>query len=1070
MKRKNFKRVISGIAAMSLLASVGAVNVMADSTLAASVYADDNGVVLDFSQAIENTADLSGIELYKAGVKADGFTAAVEADGDVVLTGAVERNAMYTVKVPAGFVDGSSAIEKKFVVKEVFSENFDSTENGKLPSTIVGTAGGSLSVQNGEMQHTDGSFYLDYTGKNYTVSYDVKAYQTSSGTKATEANKYAGDTAPGFMRLLYNVGSKTTSFTKQGCYSMSLRNHEASRADVMRISRGGTKWNGSGWSFNDGNSDYTQAYVDYPHSPAYGVTSNAAVPLSVITDADAPQAAAFKLTSRKIANDIDLYVDGAHAANYIGGARTATNDILTEGYFGVQEGFGGKCASVYDNISITACFEPTNTEVTDIYADAYGVYLTFGADVTDITDTAGITLTDSKGDSVPFTVSGKGKTLTLSAALSSDVYSVSVGEGFGGGVIALENEYTKQFKVKEVALADSDFKGATVENGVVTIAKDGQLTLLKGNDKKNYTLSFKLNVEGQRKPNLRMWYNAQNIGTFHDKNNRAYVLCYNVNEVTFKPCANAVFNSQDNVTITHANPINTDGSRNVSLRKMGRNSDMYVNGTNIASFTPNTTYTVGSNSVTYDETGYFGIWNVSHESNSGTSTYVTLSDVKLTYFAEYDPKPMTVSGWYADKEGVIVTFDKDMSDISADQLSKVSVTENGEEIAIESIKADGGKVVIETKEELKNNTVYDVELEKGFGTESFVLTDKFLAQFKLTEKFYEDFSDSVFDGGIVAGTAAKDKQYEGAFYLWADTMYIKDTKNYASYTLSFDLKSYSTKKTNDEGVETTEAAPMYFRPFFTGEDKFFTACEAYVWGVTNKADSVLVSRGGPKYDETTQTWSGYDGTKYNVNGQNDIYSKSLNYGKLTADAAGAPYSIDTETAGSNVVTVRKNGTLAQLYFDGGYASSLNLPSSFETCYFGVQNGQAGQKAYIIDNVRLTVCEPVTSTVRALKLTVNDADGNKLESLSGISYAKGEVTVKNYTDGEKPVVCVVAAYDEHNKLLAANIIEIENGKLAKKSSQTKPYELKSISGVKEISVFCWDSFDTIVPYCSAVTVK
>lgn len=1062
MKKETLRKAISAMTVISIMSGTFAFNAMAESSLTADVYADLNGVVLDFSEDV-SVADLAQIKLYNGEAELSA-SAAVEADGDVALSADLQKNVVYRVSIPAGFTENSPAIEKKFVVKEVFSENFDNTANGSLPSTIVATAGSNYSVQNGEMQHIDDAFYLNYTGTNYTVTYDMKAYETSTGN---------GATAPNFMRLVYNAADKTTFFASQPCYTMTLRNHEASRDDWMRIGRGGTSWNGSSYSFGDGNYGYdTQNYVDFNYPPAYGKTSNAAIPLDVITaeeDSTAPQAAVIKMTSRKIGNDIDLYIDGRHAVNYIGAARTSDGQPVTEGYFGVQEGAGKKAATVYDNISITACYEPQVVNVTDIYADDGGVYLTFDKDVSAVDSVEGVSLTGPSGN-VPFNASVNGKTVTIAAALDTNaMYRVTLGEEFGSGLLTVSEAYSKQFKIKEIVLGAEDFSGATVADNKVTIANDGAMTLLKGNDKENYSLSFKLNVVNAGNPCLRMWYNAATTGNLYSETNKGYFVILNKASTTFKPSANKYFGVDHDIT-TNFTKTYSEGST-LKLKKNGRNSDIYLNGAQIASYAPAETYTLSGTAYSFGTTGYFGIWNVSSEANGYSGSWpVTLSDVKMTYFAEYNPQPMTVESCYADKQGVMIDFSGNIADLDDSMVNSIEVSLNGDKLAIKDYKIEGDKLILNTANKLQLNSVYDVEIPTGFGTESLLLENKYLAQFKLREEFVEDFADTVYNGGIVI-ESSKDKVYDGALYLHNDTVYVKNTNNYKTYTLAYDVKSYQVKTgTNEDGSAKYEQhSPYSFRPFFAAEDKFFTSCEAYVWQIDNNPDNnkTYINRGGPNKNDDG-TWSGYNLGQYNVNDAADSYAASLPEGKLstTSTETTVPYAIAEETTGTTEFTVRKDRNLANLYIDGNYASSLNL-GNMEYGYFGIQDG-AGQAAYIIDNIRMTVCEPVTSTVRTLKLTVKDASGNAIDSVNGISYAKGEVLVKNYTNKAMPVICVVAAYDANNKLLGAKILKKDS--IAAMTQESYSYEFNNISNATEISAFCWDSFNTIVPYCNAVTVK
>ena len=1074
MKKTNLKKVLSVLTAVSVASGLSVFNVLAESSLTADVYADLTGVVLDFSADV-SSAELTGIKLYKEGVEVKGFIPEIETEGDVLISTQITKDTVYTVNIPAGFTENSQAIEKKFVVKEVFSENFDETENGKLPETIVASADDECSVQEKEMQHIDGVFYLDYTGTNYTVTYDIKVYQTSTGTTSAAENKYAGATAPQYMRLIYNAPDKTKYLTSQPCYTMSLKNHEASRADWMRISRGGTSWDSanSNYVFSDENYGYdAQAYIDYNYPPAYGVTSNAAIPLDIITaeeDAEAPQAEVIKITSRKIANDIDLYIDGRHAVNYIGAERTADGKILTEGYFGVQEGYGKKAATVYDNISITTCIEPKEANVTDIYADADGIYLTFDNEVSGIADFDGISLADGSGE-VAFAPSVNKNVLTIAAELETDtLYSISLNDKFGDGIVNLKEEYIKQFRVKEIAVADEDFLGATVADNTVTIANNGEMTLLKGNEMEKYSLSFTLNVKDGGDPYLRMWYNAATTGNFHSTSNKAYVIRFWKNRTTLRPCANQMFVDDNDISISHTETY-SDGST-IKLKKNGRNSDVYLNGTQIAAYTPNETYTIGGADYTFGTTGYFGIWNCSVEANGYSGSWpVTLSDFTMTYFSEYDPKPMTVEGYYADKEGILIDFSGDISDIDENAVNSASVSSNGDKVTVEGYMVQSDKLVLNTAQELELNTIYDIELPAGFGTDNLILEDKYLAQFKLKEEFVEDFADIAYSGGIQL-SSEKDKIYNGELYLYDSTVYVKDTNNYKEYTLSFDLKSYQVVTgTNDDGsVQYAANAPYAFRPFFTKEDAFFTSCEGYVWQIENRPTEgrVIINRGGSNQSEDG-TWSGYSSGKYNVNGVADSYAVVLPEGKLSTSHADitVPYTVSAATTGTTEITVRKVENLANLYLDGGYASSLSL-SDWENSYFGIQDG-ANQAAYVIDNISLTICEPVASTVRSLKVTVKDSEGKDIEQLSGITSAQGEVLVKNYTDNDMPAVCVIAAYDENNRLLAAKILKMDT--IEAKTQESFTYEFNNISGVTEISAFCWDNFDTIVPYCNAITVR
>ena len=119
---------------------------------------------------------------------------------------------------------------------------------------------------------------------------------------------------------------------------------------------------------------------------------------------------------------------------------------------------------------------------------------------------------------------------------------------------------------------------------------------------------------------------------------------------------------------------------------------------------------------------------------------------------------------------------------------------------------------------------------------------------------------------------------------------------------------------------------------------------------------------------------------------------------------------------------------------------------------------------------LMLGENIESLQHLQTLLSSSGDGIKIGGLlvdySDYENVIGTVTVKNFTQSDKPVKIIIAAYNSENSMIAAGIVDtaVDNGMVTAQSIKSYDYALEGVTDVSDVRAYLWDDFSDMVPYC------
>lgn len=741
------------------------------------------------------------------------------------------------------------------------------------------------------------------------------------------------------------------------------------------------------------------------------------------------------------------------------------------------------------SLCVSACAEG-NLLVSKVYADMYGVEITFNQDVENVT-LPEIILKNS-GTVINFTESVKKSTAYLSAELPRDtVLTLSVGDSYTVNFM-VESIFYEDFS--NITKQDAQAKFNTTSNSL-EITADGKMAVwgkspiypeASTGNLEDYTVSFDTQMFSinSAPKDYYVFYNSSGksgvpidaSGFVADETTsyRAFTKSLTTksekwadvdgtrrykdfdSEFTVFPYAKVGSNGQyqaENCTKTVdrlGNADETGGSLpetvKFTVKKHGKEAALFLDGYRKNEFIVDEVKGVSSLSPVVDDDlrdkGYFGIFS---DYTNGWRNCTLYDNFVITKYTEVNLEIMSISSLYADKESVTLTFDKQIP-VSAN-VSDITLSLNDTEVPV-NCTINRNKAVIKPQSgEFKLDTAYDINVPAGFGSAMTKTDTSYFKQFKIKTLFSEDFSSLTdasqkFNGGTIVNNR---------LVLYNSTVYPKVDlpENYSAY-ITGTFYNYQNYKMVPEfliNADTTSGSLGNAYGIMLDNEEAFE--KAYIEG------SGIQLRKWSSADTNTVYYNAMTGGNF----------KKVNNGTTDAQNVNA-----TLTGGdSNTYKIEKIGQDALFKANGYVINIFNAAEAREKWSAFTQESATGalaisanwQGVCAFDNILITASEILNSEVSLGKVNVS-ADIGTLPTVSTVS---GDVTVKNYTDDTKNYTLVVAVYGEYEEMLDAVIIK-NNANLGAYARETYDYSFTGLTGAVNVKAFLWDSFINILPYCDA----
>lgn len=483
------------------------------------------------------------------------------------------------------------------------------------------------------------------------------------------------------------------------------------------------------------------------------------------------------------------------------------------------------------------------------------------------------------------------------------------------------------------------------------------------------------------------------------------------------------------------------------------------------------------NGKTAPKTGRFGVLTY------GGNTVMAFYDMVLTEteIRDYEVGSFNVTDIFADKDKMTVTFD---SNIEKADLSKVIVTQaNGNAVECSKSVTDN-ELIITPNGGFVLDRVYNITITEEFGYDAVLVSERYSKDFrinKIKEITFDDGETYAENGieimsyqGTPAATIRNGKLYvQDAYY---STIYIRNAVDTVeNYRVNFTMQRYtkdnwynSTHIMFNAGNGTTidygngqmgfgwlmkgNNSIMYrdyrHSGYKTGDNAYRTVVEGgFIPQATAKDVTFTANAEKGDYDVALPST---DATVYNIQ-----LDKTGTKGALTVDGT----LIDTfETK-----DVYKEWNALQTDESKKLESEV-VPSKGDVVIGGYQTSSiVGTIA--IGTITFTSFELIEDTMEIVNVTYFDEKGNVLETIKDATGVKGEVSVKSYFNGKKPLALIAVAYSG-DEMLAADVLDINEVEGAATASAT--YSLSGLKGLTEIKVLAWESFATLYPYAAAFT--
>ncbi len=484
------------------------------------------------------------------------------------------------------------------------------------------------------------------------------------------------------------------------------------------------------------------------------------------------------------------------------------------------------------------------------------------------------------------------------------------------------------------------------------------------------------------------------------------------------------------------------------------------------------------NGKTAPTTGRFGVLTY------GGNTVMAFYDMVLTEteIRDYEVGSFNATDVFADKDKMTVTFD---SNIEKADLSKVTVTQaNGNAVECSKTVTDN-ELIITPNGGFVLDRVYNITITEEFGYDAVLVSERYSKDFRINkikeitfddgETYAENGIDIKSYGGTPAATIRNGKLYvQDAYY---STIYIRNAvDNVENYRVNFTMQRY--------------AGSWYNRTnFMFNADKGTTL---------NYGDNTLTAFGWIMREDNSTVYRDYRHSQHKT-GADAYRTAVVNDFKLKASATDVTFTENSEKGDYDVALpstdapvhnfqLDKTGTKGAVTIDGTLIDTFETKDVFkewnekqtdeskklasevvsesgDILIAGYNTSGVAVGTIAIGTITFTSFEIIENTIEIVNVTYFDEKGNVLETIKDATGVKGEVSVKSYFNGKKPLALIAVAYSG-DEMLAADVLDINEVEGAATASAT--YSLSGLKGLTEIKVLAWESFATLYPYAAAFT--
>ena len=526
---------------------------------------------------------------------------------------------------------------------------------------------------------------------------------------------------------------------------------------------------------------------------------------------------------------------------------------------------------------------------------------------------------------------------------------------------------------------------------------------------------------------------------------------------------------------------NTEPLLSYTVDKMGEIGTLSINSQLVDVW--NTAEIYASNDAIKNETvskkGY--IYVASFGDGYNSAMYIKDWKIVTSSMREYEVGSFNATDVFADKDKMTVTFD---SNIEKADLSKVILTQADGSVVECSKVATDNELIITPNGGFVLDRVYNITITEEFGYDAVLVSERYSKDFRINkikeitfddgETYAENGIDIKSYGGTPAATIRNGKLYvQDAYY---STIYIRNAVDTVeNYRVNFTMQRYAGSWYNttnlmfNAGQGTTlsygNGAPV-FGWLMKGNNSTMYRDYRHSGYKTGSDTYRTVVEGGfiPKASATDVTFTAnaekgdYDVTLPATDAKVHNYQldKTGTKGALTVDGT----LIDTfETK-----DVYKNWNAMQTDESKKLESEI-VPSKGDLLIAGYNTSGETKGTIAIGTITFTSFEIIENTIEIVNVTYFDEKGNVLETIKDATGVKGEVSVKSYFNGKKPLALIAVAYSG-DEMLAADVLDINEVEGAATASAT--YSLSGLKGLTEIKVLAWESFATLYPYAAAFT--
>ena len=710
--------------------------------------------------------------------------------------------------------------------------------------------------------------------------------------------------------------------------------------------------------------------------------------------------------------------------------------------------------------------------ISSISGDIKNIYFNFDKDISASTNASEKVTVTNNGESFAVTCTPSGSTLKItpeSGRFEPDVtYKVSVAPGFGTDAAATADKIDIVVKNKSIFSENFDeiaglsekfttndqfYTGfASIQNGGMYY--NGQIPVYPNvpdiETLDNYSVSFNYKRYGGSYDFNVMFFATEknqtdkpgylvNFGAIYPGHNwNRYTSGHPLNPEML--AAGTMITAGSWWTAPEFNETNPENNYDLSFVKRGTVVEAYYESNLVCS------YDFAQNDVLSN--GYFGFYG----SEGGVRSLID-NLVFTTFESEvYEEKTAALESVSGDIQNVILTFSEDMTGTT--NVSEKIIIRDGASLVPFDYNVKDNTIKLTAKNTyFEADKSYIIEIDSGIGTDTTKTEEKYIRLFKNKSIFSENFDEIT---SLSEKFTTNDQFYTGFASIQNGGMYyngqipvypnVPDIETLDNYSVSFNYKRYG--------------GSYDFNVMFFATEKNQTDKPGY-----------LVNFGA--------IYPGHNWNRYTSG--HPLNPEMLAAGTMITAGSWwtAPEFNETNPENNYDLSFVKRGTVVEAYYESNLVCSYDFAQNdvLSNGYFGFYGSEGGVQS-LIDNLVFTTFESSSPSelifggikVMDTKGTVEEDDDTEITTIQQLQAAfgiKGTAYVGNFSNSTKPVVIIVAMYNENNEMLSAKIAM--NGTMENGISTNYPFEFDKNSEATKIRCFALDSMTNLSPYEKAVQV-